>query len=47
MDEQRLHNGIQTFDMSLGYARPVYPFAVVEHYYMFGDHGYFCPIFYR
>ena len=47
MNNRRLYSGIQTVDMSAGYAQRVEPFAVVEQYYMLGDHGCYCPIFYR
>lgn len=47
MNNRRLYSGIQTVDMSAGYARRVDPFAVVEQYYMLGDLGCYCPIFYR
>lgn len=30
MNNRRLYSGIQTVDMSVGYARRVEPFAVVE-----------------
>lgn len=38
---------MKTVDMSAGYARYVEPFDVIEHFYMFGDHGPFCPIQFR
>lgn len=47
MNNRRLHSGIQTVCMSSGYARRVAPFEVTEQYHMLGDHGYYCPIFYR
>jgi hypothetical protein len=44
---RRLYTGIQTTDMSAGYVRRIEPFAVTEQFYMLGDHGCYCPIFYR
>lgn len=38
---------MKTFDMSWGYARLVYPYAVADQFYMLGDHGPFCPVEFR
>lgn len=47
MNNRRFYEGVVTVDMSLGYARQVKPVYVTEQFYMLGDHGCYCPIFYR
>lgn len=38
---------VLTIDFSLGYLRPIYPDFVVVQWYMFGDHGNYCPVEFR
>lgn len=47
MFDRRHSYGVRTTDFSLNYIRMLDPRFVVVQWYMFGDHGYFCPVEFR